>query len=103
MSGGSWSGSAAASEKEIPFPGAYVLSEGYISHTSNPARWARAQEMKMMYIMALAGPCAHIRALYKIKSLYQYINSNSQDSEKGLNARGWWLYVWQMFGQNNVD
>lgn len=57
-----------ASEKEIPFPGAYVLSGGYISHTSNPARWARQQEMKMMYIMALAGPSAHVRALYKTKS-----------------------------------
>lgn len=76
MSEGSWSGRVAASEKEIPFPSAYILS-----HTSNPARWARQQEMKMMYIMALAGPCAHIRALYKIKSLYQYINLNSQDSE----------------------
>lgn len=26
----------------------------------------RQQEMKMMYIMALAGPCAHITALYII-------------------------------------
>lgn len=70
----------AASEKEIPFPGAHVLSEGYISHNSNPARWTRQQEINQMYTMALAGPCAHLRALYKTKSLYQYINSNSQYS-----------------------
>lgn len=73
-------GELAASEKEIPFPGAYVLSEGYISYNSNPARWARQQEIKKMYIMALAGPRAHLRALYKTKSLYQYIKSDSQDS-----------------------
>lgn len=67
-------------EKELSFPGAYVLSEGYIFHTSNPARWVRKQEMKMMYIVAPAGPGAHVRALYKTKSLYQY-------SEEVLNAR----------------
>lgn len=45
------------------------------------ARWARKQDMKMMYIMAPTGPSADTKALYKTKSLYQYTNSNLQDSE----------------------
>lgn len=72
--------------KKLPSPARYILLEGYISHTSNLARWARKQEMKMMYIMASAASNFHIRALYKTNLLYHYINS--QGSEQAPEARG---------------
>lgn len=71
--------------KKLSFPAQHILFEGYISHTSNFARWARKQEMKTMYITASAGSNAHIKALYKTKLLYQYINS--QGSEHIANVR----------------
>lgn len=58
--------------KKLPSPARHILLEGYISHTSNLARWARKQEMKMMYIMASAGSNFHFRALYKTKLLYHF-------------------------------
>lgn len=67
-------------------PARHILFEGYISHTSNLARWARKQEMKMMYIMVSAGSNSHIRALYQTKLLYHY--KNSQSSEQRPEAGG---------------
>lgn len=48
--------------------------------------------MKMMYIMAPAGPSAHIRALFKDQKFIKVHEFKLTELRVGTKRMGWWLY-----------